>query len=155
MSLAFLSRSLIAAAALGVALPAALPAFAQNQPRVAPSAPEGTPMGAEEFDAYTRGRTLTYAIGGETYGIEEYLPDRRVRWTFVGNECQDGIWYERAGNICFVYDNAPTDEQCWTFYPTANGMRAVFQGPDGPSTELYEVQQSNGPLTCMGPGVGV
>ena len=153
MSLVF--RRLVSVAAFGVALGVALPALSQNGPMSTPAVPEGSPMGAEEFDAYTQGRTLSYAIQGQPYGIEEYLPGRRVRWSFVGDECQEGIWYERAGNICFVYENAPTNEQCWSFYPTDNGMRAVFQGEGGPSTELYEVQQTEGPLTCMGPGVGV
>lgn len=145
------ARSLAAAGALAFALGAVLPALAQNT-RPQPDVPS---MGAAEFDAYTQGRTLSYAFEGTPYGIEEYLPNRRVRWAFVGNECQEGVWFERAGNICFVYDNAPSDEQCWRFYANANGLRAVFQGPDGPTTELYEVQQSEGPLTCLGPGVGV
>lgn len=153
MSLVF--RSLALAGTMILALPVVtLPAVAQNGPTVAP-APEGAPMTAEEFDAYTLGRTLSYAIQGSPYGIEEYLPGRRVRWTFVGDECQDGRWYERAGNICFIYDNAPDNEQCWRFYPTDRGMRAVFQSSEGPTTELYEVQEFNGPLACMGPGVGV
>lgn len=126
-----------------LALLIALPAMAQQS------------MSAAEFDAYTRGRTLTYSFDGTPYGIEEYLPGRRVRWAFVGNECQDGVWYERNGMICFLYDNAPSDEQCWTFQQTEQGLRGVFQGPDGPGTELYEVLDSDEPLTCQGPGVGV
>lgn len=132
--------------ALLVAL-AALPALAQTSDQ--PS------MNAEAFDAYTLGRTLSYSQQGTPYGIEEYLPNRRVRWAFVGQECQTGVWYERNGNICFLYDNAPSDEQCWRFHASEGGLRGVFQGPDGPSTELYEVQQSSEPLTCAGPGVGV
>lgn len=113
------------------------------------------PMSAQAFDAYTLGRTLSYNVQGTPYGVEQYMPNRRVRWTFIGDQCQDGTWYERNGNICFLYDNAPNNEQCWTFYRTDNGLRAVFQGPDGPSTELYEVQQNDAPMSCMGPGVGV
>lgn len=114
-----------------------------------------TPMDAAAFDAYTQGRTLSYSMQGQPFGIEEYLPGRRVRWAFVGQECQTGVWYERNTNICFLYDNAPTDEQCWQFTESEGALRGVFQGPDGPSTELYEVQQSDQPLTCAGPGVGV
>lgn len=134
----------LAGAALALCL--ALPAVAQEA---------GTPMGAAEFDAYTRGRTLSYAFEGTPYGIEEYLPNRRVRWSFIGNTCQEGVWYERAGNICFLYENAPDNEQCWHFFETENGMHGVFQGPDGPGTELYEVHQSDRPLNCAGPEVGV
>lgn len=131
-----------------VLLACALPAQAQK-------APQQTPLNAETFDAYTLGRTLSYQVQGEPYGVEQYLPNRRVRWTFIGDQCQDGVWYERNGNICFLYDHAPADEQCWLFYQTDSGLRAVFQGPDGPSTELYEVQQTDAPMACMGPGVGV
>jgi len=131
---------------------------AQTSPTQTPPAqtlPAETPMTGEAFDAYTRGRTLSYALQGTPYGIEQYLPDHRVRWAFVDDQCRDGTWFERAGNICFVYENAPTSEQCWNFYQTADGLRGVFQGPDGPGTELYEVQDSPVPLTCQGPGVGV
>lgn len=133
-------RPVLIAAAV---LISALPAMAQQT------------MSAQDFEAYTTGRTLTYNSQGTAYGVEQYLPNRRVRWAFVGNECQDGVWYERNGNICFLYEYAPTDEQCWTFQRTENGMTGVFQGPDGPGTELYEVQQSEAPLGCAGPGVGV
>jgi len=129
-------------AILAFALATALPAFAQEV------------LDAEAFDSYTQGRTLSFALDGVPYGIEEYLPNRRVRWAFIGQECQTGVWYERNGNICFLYDNAPTDEQCWQFTLTDDGLRGVFQGPDGPSTELYEVQDSDMPLNCAGPSVG-
>ncbi len=136
-------RALSVLAALGLALPA----LAQQ------SSPAG--MGAAEFEAFTTGRTLSFNFNGTPYGVEQYLPGRRVRWAFMGQECQDGVWYERNGNICFLYDNAPADEQCWSFTATDEGLRGVFQGPDGPSTELYSVQQSDAPMECTGPGVGV
>jgi hypothetical protein len=124
-----------------------LPALAQET--------ASTPMNAQAFDAYTLGRTLSFNVDGTPYGVEQYLPNRRVRWTFIGDQCQDGVWYERNGNICFLYENAPTNEQCWEFYETDTGLRAVFQGIDGPTTELYEVQQNDEPMACFGPGVGV
>ncbi|MEZ5750830.1 MAG: hypothetical protein R3D60_02310 [Paracoccaceae bacterium] len=131
------------AATLFAVLPLALPALGD------------TPMDAEAFDRYTQGRTLSYHHLGQPYGIEQYLPGRRVRWAFIGNICQEGIWYERNGMICFLYDDAPTNEQCWIFHETETGMRGVAQGPEGPSTELYEVEQSDRPLNCAGPDVGV
>lgn len=106
------------------------------------------------FERYTTGRTLTFSSDGMAYGIEQYLPGRRVRWAFVGDQCQEGVWYERDAMICFVYDYNPV-EQCWSFYRTDNGLRAIFQGPEGPSTELYEVEKSSQPLTCGEPEVGV
>lgn len=135
--------SALAVAVLGLTL-AIAPATAQEV------------MDAEAFDEFTQGSTLTYNSGGQPYGIEQYLPNRRVRWAFIGNECREGVWYERSGMICFLYEHAPRDEQCWVFTRSENGgMRAVFQGPDGPSTELYEVQRSSEPLSCSGPDVGV
>ena len=134
---------------------AALPALAQTVP--APPTDQSTQpaLNAEGFDAYTLGRTLSYNSDGTAFGIEEYLPNRRVRWAFVGQQCQEGVWYERNGFICFLYDDAPTNEQCWSFFASDGGLRGIFQGADGPGRELYEVQQSDQPLTCTGPGVGV
>ncbi len=113
-----------------------------------------TPMDAETFERYTQGRTLSFNSQGQPYGIEQYLPGRRVLWAFIGQECEEGVWYPRDSMICFAYDNFP-EEQCWEFYETETGLRAVFIGPDGPSTELVEVEQSNQPLLCEGPSVGV
>ena len=110
-------------------------------------------IGAAEFDAYVTGKTLTYAEGGHIFGTEEYLPGRRVRWAFTGDICQYGTWYEENGQICFVYEHDPAP-QCWTFWQGTNGLRARFAGdPEG--RELTEVQNSDEPLICAGPDVGV
>jgi len=138
-----LSKTSLAALLLSVTLPA----MAQDA--------IGTPMDAQAFEDYTLGRTLSFNVDGQPYGVEQYLPNRRVRWTFIGDQCQDGVWYERNGNICFLYENAPTNEQCWTFSRTETGLHAIFQGADGAATELYEVEQTDAPMACMGPGVGV
>jgi hypothetical protein len=115
-------------------------------------AQEGSRMSAEAFDAYTRGQTFTYGTGAEPYGAEEYLDGRRVRWSFLDGQCQDGAWYEDNGLICFVYDNNP-DPQCWSFYQTPGGIVARFE--DDPSqTTLYEITRSPEPLMCLGPEVG-
>ena len=112
-----------------------------------------TPMTAAEFEAYTTGKTLTYSVGGQVYGAEQYLPDRRVIWAFKGNVCADGIWYEQAGLICFAYEDN-SDAQCWNFYSGTTGLRAEFTG-DAEGTPLSEVDQSKFPLNCAGPDVGV
>lgn len=115
-------------------------------------AQEGSRMSAEAFDGYTRGQTFTYGTGAEPYGAEEYLDGRRVRWSFLDGQCQDGAWYEDNGLICFVYDNNP-DPQCWSFYQTPGGIVARFE--DDPSqTTLYEITRSPEPLMCLGPEVG-
>lgn len=111
-------------------------------------------MSAEEFEAYVTGQTLTYSHQGRVYGIEEYLPGRRVRWSFVGDECRDGIWYPQGEEICFLYDDRPTDPQCWVFTRKDGRLSALFTGAtDG--RELYEAQRSTEPMICLGPDVGV
>jgi hypothetical protein len=118
----------------------------------APQAQTSAPMSAEAFDAYTRGQTFTYGTGATPYGAEEYLENRRVRWSFLDGRCQDGEWYEENGLICFVYDDNP-DPQCWSFYQTPGGIVARFE--DDPSqTTLYEITRSPEPLMCLGPEVG-
>jgi hypothetical protein len=112
-----------------------------------------TPMTAAEFEAYVSGRTLTFGIGGEPYGIEQYRSNRRVTWSFIGGECQEGLWYEDDSNICFVYDFSP-NPQCWQFFAETDGLRAVFMNEPG-TTVLYEAQDANEPLICPGPDVGV
>ncbi len=112
-----------------------------------------TPMSAAEFEAYVAGKTLTFGIAGEPYGIERYRPGRRVTWSFLDGLCQDGLWYEDDGNICFVYDVSP-EAQCWQFFEEPGGLRAVFMNDPG-TTVLYEAQDATEPLLCPGPEVGV
>lgn len=126
---------------LAALLLSALPASAQDL------------MTAEEFEAYATGKTLTYSSDGSIFGIEQYLPDRRVRWAFTDDICRDGYWYEEAGLICFVYEHDGTP-QCWSFWTEGDSLRARFENdPEG--TELSEVEASDGPLICAGPDVGV
>ncbi|WP_135501789.1 hypothetical protein [Roseovarius aestuariivivens] len=110
-------------------------------------------MNAAEFDAYTRGKTFYYGSNGAPYGAEEYLDDRRVRWSFLDGKCQEGYWYEEAGLICFVYENK-SDPQCWSFRRGAGGMIAQFRN-DPAQTMLYEVENTDEPLMCLGPEIGV
>jgi hypothetical protein len=110
-------------------------------------------MTAEEFDAYTRGKTLFYGENGETYGVERYLDGRRVIWSFLDGQCMDGIWYEENGQICFVYENQP-EPQCWTFREGPNGLIARFES-DPLDTELYEARDIDEEMICYGPEVGV
>lgn len=111
------------------------------------------PMTAEEFDAYVTGRTLAYGDGGEVYGAEEYRPGRRVTWSFLDGECQDGRWYPDGDAICFVYEADP-EPHCWRFYRESEGLRAEFLEPGG-LTSLYEVGEASEGLQCLGPDVGV
>jgi hypothetical protein len=111
------------------------------------------PLSGAAFEAYASGKTLSFAVDGQIYGSEQYLPGRRVIWAFAGEECRRGIWYEADGQICFVYDDDPAP-QCWLFFRGTDGLSAQFMGdPDG--SPLKEVAQSPEPLSCPGPEVGV
>jgi hypothetical protein len=111
------------------------------------------PMSAAEFEAYTTGRTLFYGQGGQAYGAEEYLDDRRVIWSFLDGECKDGRWYPDGREICFVYDDSP-EPQCWQFFRETGGLIAEFMGNPAMS-ELYEAQDMDEEMVCLGPRIGV
>ncbi|WP_439104310.1 hypothetical protein [Celeribacter marinus] len=110
------------------------------------------PLTAQEFDAYTRGKTLTYADQGTAYGLEEYYPNNQVKWAFEGGACLDGIWYEENQNICFLYEDGRAP-QCWQFFQDGNRLRAEFVSDSG--TQQYEAYSSDRPLQCTGPQIGV
>jgi len=112
-----------------------------------------TLMTGPEFEAYATGKTLTYAANGQIYGVEQYLPGRRVRWAFVDDTCRIGHWYEAGKQICFVYDHDGTP-QCWTFHMQDGTLRARFI-TEPPRTDLAVVAQTDKPLQCSGPDVGV
>ncbi|MCH2163433.1 MAG: hypothetical protein MK098_02095 [Marinovum sp.] len=112
------------------------------------------PMTGEQFESYVEGKTLYFASEGVDYGAEDYLSNRRVRWSFLDGECQEGYWYEAPETqICFVYDKRPDDPQCWTFEQRGGGLIATFTGESG--RVLYEARRTDAPLMCLGPEVGV
>lgn len=114
-----------------------------------------TPMTGAEFDAYSKGKTFYYGSDGQAYGVEQYLDDRRVRWSFLDGKCSDGYWYEQDQMICFVYENSDDiGPQCWTFFEGPGGLVAQFNG-NPQETTLYQVNDSDEPMMCLGPEVGV
>lgn len=112
-----------------------------------------TPITAEEFEAHVTGQTATYEQYDGVFGIEEYLPDRKVRWSVAPNECQYGSWYPEGEHICFVYEYDP-NPACWTFW-LRGGALVALSISDLPGAELYEVESNQQPLPCPGPDVGV
>lgn len=112
-----------------------------------------TPLTAEAFEDHVTGKTVTYQQYDSVFGIEEYLPGRKVRWSTAPNECQYGSWYPQADMICFVYEYDPTPS-CWTFWMKDGGLVALSEtGIAG--EELHEVAASDQGLPCPGPDIGV
>lgn len=112
-----------------------------------------TPITADQFDAHVTGKTLTYQQRDTIFGIEEYLPNRKVRWSVTRDQCQYGIWYPQDDDICFVYEYDPTPT-CWTFW-LRDGALVALSVNALPGDELHEVDASTQPLPCPGPDVGV
>lgn len=113
-----------------------------------------TPMTAEEFEAYVTGQTLTFGFQGAPYGVEEFRPGRRTTWAFMGEECREGFWFPRGEQICFIYEDRPSEEHCWIFWRSEEGLGARFMGEED-GTVLHEAFRTNRPLQCPGPEVGV
>lgn len=111
------------------------------------------PLSAPDFEAHVTGHTLTYTQFGQVYGIEEYLPGRKVRWSVAPDECQYGTWYPEDDFICFVYEYDPKPS-CWTFW-LRDGRLVALSIADAPGAELTEAERSQSPLPCPGPDVGV
>jgi hypothetical protein len=120
---------------------------------LAPPAAAETPLDAAAFEAHVTGKTVTYRRQDFIFGIEEYLPDRRVRWSVAPGQCQYGRWYAEDRFICFVYDDSP-ESHCWTFWKE-EGALVALSDTGLPGEELYEIDRSDRPLDCPGPDVGV
>ncbi|MER5170588.1 hypothetical protein [Thioclava sp. GXIMD2076] len=113
-----------------------------------------TPLDAAGFEARTTGKTITYSAGGLPYGIEQYLPGRKVLWAFTQSECKTGTWAQEGDEICFDYQDE-NGKQCWHFFDTKDGLKAQFMGDGGASEPLISLQESETPLNCPGPDIGV
>ena len=120
---------------------------------LAATAGEADRLTPDEFEAYVTGKTLMYGFDGQNYGGEDYLEDRKVRWSYLDGRCKEGYWYPAGGNICFVYEDNEAP-QCWSFF--FRGSKLVAQFENNPEyEELYETGISTDPLLCLGPEVGV
>jgi hypothetical protein len=129
-----------------IALPVALCLAAQ-------AASAQTPMSPDEFDAWSVGRTLDYAVDGEVYGSESYFPGRRVLDADLGGPCVEGTWHADGDAVCFVY---PLREgtHCWLFWREGDAVLAKSRtaAPEDPAQTVTEAAS---PLSCPGPDVGV
>ncbi len=104
-------------------------------------------MTGAEFDAYVTGRTITFRTDlNPSYGIERYLPGRRVMWSTFDGICQYGVWFESKGDICFRYEHDP-EHKCWTIYDEPGGLRGVFTTRPN-TTVIYEIPDREDLLIC-------
>ena len=108
---------------------------------------------AEQFDSYTRGRTIHFDFLGQHYGAERYLPGQRVQWSFLDGRCVEGEWYAQGDEICFVYEDRP-EAQCWSYEIGSEGLSVTITG-DGPALTLTEQPDPPKDMVCLGPEVGV
>jgi len=110
-------------------------------------------LDGDAFDRLTLGQTMTWAEFGRVYGVEQYLPDRRVRWTFAGDTCLEGSWYQDGEAICFQYGGG-RKPACWVMVQTDTGLTAA-DTDDGPDVAPVVITATTEPLACFGPKVGV
>jgi hypothetical protein len=112
-----------------------------------------TMMTADEFDAWSLGKTLDFANSSGVFGSEEYLPGRQVRWAGMDGQCMHGHWFGGDQMICFAYEQ-DSRLHCWTLWREGDSVtaRSVHDLPDDPPRHVAEAQS---PLVCQGPDVGV
>lgn len=111
------------------------------------------PVTAEEFDVLTQGRSMTWSEFGAVYGVEQYLPDRRVRWAPVGVDCKLGHWYQDGPAICFKYED-DIEPDCWIIAQDGLGFSARYT-TNPPEADPVVVAETPDPPACFGPKVGV
>lgn len=104
-------------------------------------------MNAQEFDAHVTGRTITFRTNDNpSFGVERYLPGRRVMWSTFDGICQYGVWFESKGDICFRYEGDP-EHKCWTMHDDPDGLRGVYT-TRLPATVIFEIPDREDPLVC-------
>jgi hypothetical protein len=123
-----------------------------------PAQPAETPLAGDAFEAIVAGRTYVFEEGGLPYGVERYLPGRRVIWAFDGGPCREGSWTEaQPGLICFLYDHDGS-EHCWRFFDRGGGtLGALFDNPigEGDAGGMIRAVPTDAPMICPGPDTGV
>lgn len=123
------------------------------QAAAAHSASAQTPMSPEEFETWSTGKTLDYAVDGQVYGSEAYFAGRRVRDADIGGPCVDGSWEADGDAVCFVYP-ARDGTHCWLFWRDGDAVLAKpLNAAPGDPPQL--VTEASAPLSCPGPDVGV
>ncbi len=105
-----------------------------------------TSLTADAFEALTTGRQMDHFIARDqnAYGVEAYLPNRRVIWQDATG-CTKGHWRAVGPLVCFAYDGVP-DNWCWAYFAEGVNLRAQLDGD--PSAPPITLKPSDAPLTC-------
>lgn len=105
-----------------------------------------TSLTADAFEALTTGRQMDHFNAGDqnAYGVEAYLPNRRVIWQDATG-CTKGHWWTEGPLLCFAYDGAP-DTWCWAYFAEGDNLRAQLDGD--PATPPITLKPSDAPLAC-------
>jgi hypothetical protein len=117
------------------------------------------PAAAEErldgpaFEALSEGWTLHFERDGLHFGSEQFFEGRRSLWRAGEMECEEGIWYESEGSICFVYESVPIP-QCWLVMRRGEDIFARATDDPAGLAELRMSRRDQVPLSCPGPSVG-
>lgn len=111
-------------------------------------AADDTPLTAEAFDALTRGKTMDTASGGTVYGIETFLPGRRVVWRDA-RRCVEGQWQQVADEICFTYADKPDRPVCWLYFDRGDRIEGRHSAAL-PGSDPIVLTPGDGPISCDG-----
>ena len=98
----------------------------------------------QEFAALVDGKaTRVTDAYGDSFGVEHFLPDRRVVWQYTADQsCLFGTWAPRRGAICYRYDGGL--ENCLRYKPTGAGL-AGTEWNGGVEGETYTLQIIDAP----------
>ncbi len=109
--------------------------------------PGDPPLDAAAFDALTRGRTFeTHSPPVGLYGIETFLPGRRVYWRDA-RICAAGTWRQVGEQICFDYEHRDRPV-CWTYHDRNGWIEGFFEG-DRRSVPIM-LHEGGEPVSCEG-----
>ncbi|OYW60702.1 MAG: hypothetical protein B7Z10_00160 [Rhodobacterales bacterium 32-66-7] len=118
------------------------------------AAPAGaeTLMTVAEFEAWSTGKTLVYAVDGVVIGSEQHLPNRQTLDADIGGPCIEGSWFGDGDAVCFIYA-AYEGTHCWLFWHDAGVVTAKPLNA-GAKSPVYTVTADDAPMDCS-PAVGV